>query len=162
MLVRALGRLALVRWTVLQPIANAYPFDHQDSILDLDVAFRVRLQLPLPGVDPTRLQRATKGAGESAGGGSDDVVERGGPGLHPLGEAAIVLADGSVGAEHDRLRLGGEIREPLRPALADDVDPGDVGGLRCVGAHSVSVPVGDVVPQRGTLRSWASTDLEPK
>lgn len=114
-LVRPLSRVPLIGRTPAQAIAHPDPLDHQHPVLHLDVAFGVRLQLPLPGVDPARLQRATQGAGQSAGGGGNHVVERGGPGLNPLRQPAVVLADGAVGAKRNRLGLGRKVREPIRP-----------------------------------------------
>lgn len=122
-LVRPLSRVPLVGRTPAQAIAHPDPLDHQDPVLHLDVAFGVRLQLPLPGIDPARLQRATQGARESAGGGGNDVVERGGPGFHPFRQPAVVLADGSVRAERNRFGLGRKVRKPVWPSLANDVDP---------------------------------------
>src|SRR5918996_6154046 len=51
--------------------------DHQHAVLGLDLADRLCGQSSFSGGNLTRLQRASEGAGQSPGGGSDYVVERG-------------------------------------------------------------------------------------
>jgi hypothetical protein len=77
------------------------PLDDEDAVLVLDLAGRLADQPSLARVDVTRLQRAPEGAGQSAGCGSDEVVER----RRPLGLAAsrdaVVVGDLVVDAELD-------------------------------------------------------------
>src|SRR5436309_3877676 len=74
--VRPLGRLSLVLRAVPQQVLHPDPPDDEDLVLDDHVSLRRRLQPPVAGVDSARLQRATESAGQSTGGGGDDVVER--------------------------------------------------------------------------------------
>jgi hypothetical protein len=120
--VRPLGRLTPVFGAAVQHISEPDPPNDEDLLLEHHVAFREGLQASLARVDPTRLQRATQGAGESAGRGRHHVVECGGA----LGELArgrpVVLADLVVGAEDDWLLLGRQVCLADRPAGPDDSD----------------------------------------
>ena len=53
----------------------------------------------------TRLQRASKGAGQSTGGRGYDIVQRGRMRRKSVGRNFIVLGDSAVDAENNRLRL---------------------------------------------------------
>ena len=71
-----LGRRSLLgRRCKAQHYVNAP--DDQHSILGLHFTRRIRRQLPRRGINLTRLQRASKGPGESASRCRDDVVQRG-------------------------------------------------------------------------------------
>src|SRR5690349_25166200 len=96
---RPLRRLAFVRRAVAQRVRDPDPLDHEDLLLDVDVALGLGRQPPLARVDPARLQRASKGAGESTGGRGDDVVEGGGVLRVLTWRRSVVLADGPVRAE---------------------------------------------------------------
>ena len=74
----------------------------------------------------TRLQRASKGSGESTGGSGDDVVERGGMGREGVRRYLIVLGDGAVDAEEHGLWFGGQVGAAHRASLALDADFGAV------------------------------------
>src|SRR5437879_6300458 len=74
--VRSLGRVSLVLRAVPQHVLHPDPPDDEDPVLDDHVSLRRRLQPAVAGVDSAHLQRATEGAGQSTGGGGDDVVER--------------------------------------------------------------------------------------
>lgn len=76
--VRPLGSFSLVRRAALERVEDPDLPQHEDLLLDEDIALRLRAQVSVSGVDPTRLQRATQGAGESTGSGRDDVIERSG------------------------------------------------------------------------------------
>jgi hypothetical protein len=99
-----------------EPVANRDPLDHQYAVLCLDFAERLDVVLIGINIDLTRLQRAGKGAGQSACGGSDNVVQRRRVGRVLIGAYAVVLGDFGMHAEHHGLRLGWEVGEPLRPA----------------------------------------------
>jgi hypothetical protein len=96
-------------------------------ILGLDLADGLDVVAPRIDFDLTRLQRAGKRAGQSAAGCGDYVVERGRVRRVAVGIDAVVLGDLGVHAESDRLGLGGQVGESLRPAEPLDPDPGDVG-----------------------------------
>ncbi len=60
---RSLRRLALVLRAAGEVIANVDALDHEHLVLDDHDTLGVGGQLSLAGVDPARLQRASKGAG---------------------------------------------------------------------------------------------------
>ncbi len=120
-----------------QVVGDVNPLDDEYVVVRFHLADRLADQSPFACRDLTRLQRASEGARESAGGRRDDVVEGGGalglgPGRHP-----VVLRDLRVHSERDGLGLPGEIREPQRPS-----DPFDAGARRvddvAHGAHRTS------------------------
>jgi len=59
--VGAFGRLSFRDRASYQPVSDTNPLDNENPFLDLHIAFSVGAKLPLAGVDPTRLQRATEG-----------------------------------------------------------------------------------------------------
>jgi hypothetical protein len=88
--VRALGLRALVPGDP-DPVVDADPLEDQHAVLVLDLAAGLDVVPILPNFDLTRFQRAGKGAGQSAGGRGDHVVERGRLGREPLRVGAVVL-----------------------------------------------------------------------
>jgi hypothetical protein len=134
--VSALGGLALTGLE-FQVVADPDPLDHQDAVLDLHLAPGLGVEPPLAGRDLARLQRAPEGAGESAGGGRDHVVERGRVGLVLAHVDAVVAGHRAVDAEQDRARLGRQVRAAERPADALDADVRGIGdgGSLVRGAH---------------------------
>ncbi len=88
-----------------QAISDMDPLDHKHAVFDLDLARCLTDEPAVACVDLTRLQRASEGAGESAAGGGDDVVER----RRTLGISRscdpVVLGDLVVDTEVDRLVL---------------------------------------------------------
>ena len=100
--------------------------DHQHAVLGLDLADRLCGQSSFSGGDLTRLQRASEGAGQSPGGGSDHVVERGRMCRLAAARDAVVVRDLVVDAELDRLLTGGEVGTAQGPANALDPDAGPV------------------------------------
>ena len=120
---RTFRRLALVFRASFQRVADADPLDHEDLVLDVDLALRLRAQSPFTRVDPARLQRATQGAGESTGGGGDNIIEgRRVIGILPWCRA-VVLAHLVVCAEENRFRLDWEKGAADGTAVANDPDP---------------------------------------
>ena len=87
-----LGRLAL-GGVKLQAVANVDASDDQHLPVQLDLTGCFRGQESLPGRDPARLQRAPKGSGESPGGGSHDIVQRGRVGLVDGRIHSVMLCD---------------------------------------------------------------------
>jgi hypothetical protein len=77
------------------------PLHDENTVLVFDLARGLADQSSVARIDVTRLQRAPEGAGESAGRGGDEIVERG----RPLGLAAsrdsVVIGDLVVHAELD-------------------------------------------------------------
>ena len=105
-----------------QPVAHLDALEHEHLVLDDHFAGGLDLVVLALDLDSTRLQRAREGAGQSAGRGGDDVVERRRVGRELGGIGAVVLGDLRVHPEGDRLRLGREVGEPLRPTEALDAD----------------------------------------
>src|SRR3989449_4862120 len=133
---------------------------------DLQVVFDPemrQLQDPFGGIDgalrfgpefvgvtgyPTRLQRAGEGAGESAGGGGDEVVE-GGWKLF-FRSHLVEVSDFGVDAEVDGFFKPSEIGATFWALLLDDFDLGHVDGFA---HHSTSFSTGHREPRRGVAIS---------
>lgn len=106
MLMRPQGGVLFVAWALLEQVSHPDPPDDEHFLIDLDIAFGFRYQSSRIGLNPTRLQRATQGAGQSAGSGSDDVVEGGGVRLEGPRRRAIVRSDLVVNAKDHGLGFG--------------------------------------------------------
>lgn len=123
---RTLCRLAVGVGIERERVLDVNPLDDEDAVLCLDLADCLTRQPPFSRLDLTRLQRASEGAGQSAAGGRDHVVER----RRPLDVAAagdaVVVCDLVVNAELDRLLAGREIGAAQRTADALDADAGPV------------------------------------
>ena len=104
-------------------------FDHEHAVLGLDFADRLCGQSSFSGGNLTRLQRASKRAGQSPGGGSDHVVERGRMCRFAAAGNAEVVGDLVVNAEQDRLILGRQQRASPRAPHAFDSHSGVVAAL---------------------------------
>jgi len=100
----------------LEMIGDADPADDQHLVLGFDLTFHVGGQSAVGCIYLTRLQRASQGAGQSATGGSDHVVKGGRVRLGELafGES-VVLGDGPVHAETDRLFFRRQIGQAIMP-----------------------------------------------
>jgi hypothetical protein len=109
---RALNRGPVGIGLEAQHVFHVDPLDYEHLVLRLDLAGRLADQPALARGDSTRLQRAPEGARQSAGGGSDDVVERRSVLGFPAGHHAVVLGDLVVHAEEDGLGLTGEVGTP--------------------------------------------------
>ncbi len=104
-------------------------FDHQDAVVDLDLAGGLPDKTAVACIDVTRLQRAPEGSRQSAAGSCDDVI-KGGRALGISGSGdAVVLGDLVVNAEVDRLALTRYLRAAQRSANAFDPYPRDVLNL---------------------------------
>ena len=115
----SLGRL-LVLGTRLQAQDYVNAPDDQHSILGLHFTRRIRRQLPRRGINLTRLQRASKGPGESARRCRDDVVQRGGMGFEDIGRHFVVLRHRAMYSEENGGRLRGQPGAPKRSLYALD------------------------------------------
>jgi hypothetical protein len=60
-----------------ETVVDHDPLDHQHVVIGLDLADSLDLEHVAVDFNLTRFQRAGKGAGQSAAGGGDHVVERG-------------------------------------------------------------------------------------
>ena len=117
-----LRRLAL-RCFQLQPVDDVDPADDEDVPLLLDVAGGLGAEVALSRRNPARFQRATKGAGQSAGGCCHQVVEGRGVRRVHLGIDPVVRRHLIVNTEVHRLAHG-EVRTP--PGALKPFDP-DLG-----------------------------------
>ena len=97
--------------------------DHKNVVLGLYLADSLDLEPFAIDLDLTRLQRAGERAGQSPSGGSHHVIECRGVRRILLGTHSIVLSHLRVHPEDNRLRLGRDVREPLRAAQPFDPDP---------------------------------------
>lgn len=109
-----------------EPVADVDAFDYEHVILGLDLAGRLDVVAVRIDFDLARLQRAGEGAGQSAAGGGDYVVEGGRVRRIAVGIDVVVLGNLRVNSKSDRLGLSGKVREPLRAAEPLDPHPGDV------------------------------------
>ena len=86
---------------------------YEHTFLCFHLASHFPYELPAARIDVTRIQRASEGAEHSTGGRGDQVVDRGGM---RLGKFCwidfVVLGDGPVDAEDDRLRFTGQVGDP--------------------------------------------------
>jgi len=110
-----------------EAVGDVDPAEDQHTVVRLDLAARLGDQSALARVHSARLQRAPEGAGQSAGGGCREVVER----RRALGIAAardaVVIGDLVVDAELD---LGvRQLGTPERALDPLDADPGGVDDL---------------------------------
>jgi hypothetical protein len=93
-------------WSDGKSIPYVDAFDQQHPVLGLDLPYRLDFVPLRIDFDLTRLQRAGKGAGQSAPGCRHHVVERGRVRWVILGAHAIVLGNLRVNPESHRLTLG--------------------------------------------------------
>jgi len=97
---------------------HMYPADHKNVILRFQFANGFRVQPALAGRDFTRLQRASEGSRKSTRRRGHDVVQRCRVRLvHPL-RHLVMLGNGAMDAEHDRLFLRRQISAANRTLYA--------------------------------------------
>ena len=101
----AFGRLPLP-FLRLEPQLDMDALDDQHLPLELDLSGRFARQEALTCINLTRLQRASEGPGQSTGGRRYDVVEGRGMLLELAGRELVVLGNGAMDAEYDRLLFG--------------------------------------------------------
>jgi len=106
----------------LQVVDDVDALDHDHPVVcGLDLTGRLTDQSAFMCGDLTRLQRASKRAGQSAGSGGDHIVEcRGAFRLTPWCDA-VVLGHAGVHSEHHRFLNGGDLGASER--AADPLDP---------------------------------------
>ena len=93
----------------LKPEDNMDAADDQYIILQFDFADCLRHQSFIRGVYVTRLQRASKGSGQSTRSCGDNVVQGRGMGLEDRWRNFVMLRHGPMHSEDYRLRFGREI-----------------------------------------------------
>ena len=101
-------------------ICDVNPFNHQHIavIIFLDLALNFGREPSLTGRDLARLQRATKGARQSAGSRGNDIIQRCSVGLMNIRTYAVMFGNFGMHSEFDRfLRLGqiGPAQGPFYP-----------------------------------------------
>jgi hypothetical protein len=102
---RSLRGVALLRRAAFQHVVDPNPLDDEHAILDLDIPFGLRREVALTSFDPTRLQRATQGAGQSTSRRRHDVVERRCVRLEAARRGVVVFGHLVVDAEANRIGL---------------------------------------------------------
>jgi len=124
--VGALSRLSLFGPDRAEGEPHLNPAEHQHPVLQLDLSRSHRAELPIPPVDPARLQRAPGGAEQSGAGRGHYVVKRGGVGIRDLAPDTVMPRDGAVGSELNRVGLRWQVGQPQWTS-----DPGE-SHLRCI------------------------------
>ena len=92
----------------------------QHVVFGFDFPNRFRNQTRLRCIDLARLQRASEGAGQSASGSGDDIIEGGRMRLEHLGRNFVMLGHRAVHPEDHRMGFGRKPRPPERPSHAFD------------------------------------------
>ena len=95
--------------------------DHKDVILQLNLTDSFADQASTGRVDLTRLQRASKGSGQSTRGGGDNVIQGGGVRIEHVGRNLVMFRNRAVHSEDYGLLFGRQIR-PADGTL-DALDP---------------------------------------
>ena len=113
--------------------------DDQYTVFHFDFAHCIRGQAIVRSRDLTRLQRASKGAGQSTGRRRDDVVQCGRVRLQRPVRHLVVLGHGAVHSENHRLALGRQIRPSDWPLHALDSNLGTIHnvGHEVIVAHAL-------------------------
>jgi len=106
---RALDRRAVGVGVDAQSVSDVDPLDHEHAVVELDLAFRLARQPSSARIDVTRLQRAPEGAGQSASGSGDDVVERRRPLRLAATRDAVMVCDLVMDPEPHRLVGAGKL-----------------------------------------------------
>jgi hypothetical protein len=113
-------RSVVVLGRELEPVGDHDALDHEHAVAIEHLADGLGPVAVRIDFDLARLQRACVRAGQSAGSGSDNVVERRGPRRHRAGIHVVVSRDLVVDAElHGPVERRQE-REPLRATLSVD------------------------------------------
>lgn len=102
--------------------------EHEHSVLDLDLAVRFRGEPTVAAIYPARLQRASKGADESATRGSYDIINCGGVRIvHMI--HTVKASYRTVRTEYHRLSLGRHVRKAQGTSSALNTNVGQIGDI---------------------------------
>jgi hypothetical protein len=104
----------------LQFVVNVNPLDDQNLALELDLTSRLTGEPAIACVYLARLQRAPEGSRQSAAGGGNNVVERGGIGRRIPGINAVVLRYLRMDSKGDRTLPCGKEGLPHRALVSYD------------------------------------------
>jgi len=127
--VRTLRGVALVVRAAPQRVVHLDAFDHQDFVLDVDIATSFGGKAAFAGIDPARFQRAPKCPAESTGRRRYDVIKRCRMIRILARYGAVVFSYFVMGAENNRLCLTWKGCLSDRSALAHDAHSGYVSGF---------------------------------
>jgi hypothetical protein len=105
------------------------PFPDQRLALQLDVAGDLGPETTVSGGDAPCFERAPEGAGQSAPGGCDQIVDRGRIRREALRSDAVVLRHRTVDPERDRVVAPRQSSGPQRAPLPHDRHPRRVRNL---------------------------------
>jgi hypothetical protein len=104
--------------------------DDEHVVLEFDLAQRLGYQTVVRGIDLTRLQRASKGSGQSTRGRRHNIIQGCGVRLQNRLGNLIVFSDCAVDAEDHRQRFCGQIRLANRTLHPFDSDLGTIDDCR--------------------------------
>jgi hypothetical protein len=93
---------------------------HEHAFVLLDLTYSLGHQPVNRRGNLTRLQRASKGSGQSTGRRGDNIVERGGMRRKGIRRNLIMLGDCAMDAEDHRRRLRGQVSAAHGTSLALD------------------------------------------
>lgn len=111
-------------------IGYVYPLQDEHTILQLNFAFDVRDQSFPARIDLARFQRAAKCSGQSATGGCDHIVDRGGVRYTDVRAHAIVFGNRSVNTKTNRFLFRWHVSEAQRTNLAFDLELRNIDNIR--------------------------------
>lgn len=123
------GRLDLLRRHAFEREEDVDAAENEHAFFHLYFAVRDRCQVAAARRNPARLQRASKGAEQSAARSRDDVIQRRRMRIGNLALDAVVPRDRAVRAEVHRLRLGGQLGTAKRSLDSRDRDARAVDDL---------------------------------
>lgn len=110
----------------LEPVAHGNALDHQRVALQLNFTNSFGLETTASGGNAPGFQGTPERAGQSAGGRSHHVVERGGMRFEAAWAGVIMLCHLGVHPERHRGCLGRQISMTQGALIAHDADPGPV------------------------------------
>ena len=120
-----------------EPQPHVNPPNDEYVVFQFNLAGRFTHQTSRGCIDLTRLQRASKGSGQSTRCGRDDVIERCRTWFHGAPGNFIVLRNSAVHSENHRVRFGREIRFSNGSFDPLDADLGMIDDFRHKSSRSV-------------------------
>jgi hypothetical protein len=110
-------------------VGDRNSLDDEDVVLFFNLTFYFRAKVPLASGNAARLQRATKGASQSATCGRDNVIECGCAGFGDLWRNIIVFGNFGMHPKVNRCFCRRQVSAPVRPFNPFDADIRNVYNL---------------------------------